>query len=40
MWLTFYVLVWPVISAFILLLLVGNLARDLINARKSGKSMI
>ncbi|MGE8547366.1 putative transporter small subunit [Alcaligenes sp. Marseille-Q7550] len=40
MWLTLYILVWPAISAVILLILVANLARDLIEARKSGKSMI
>lgn len=40
MWMTFYFLVWPVISAIILLLLVVNLVRDWRNARKTGESMI
>lgn len=38
--LTFYFLVWPVISAGILALLVVSLVRDLRAARKDGSSMI
>lgn len=37
---TFYFLVWPVLSAIILILLLGNLVRDWRNARKTGESMI
>ena len=35
-----YILVWPVISAGVLLLLVVSLIRDIRQARKTGKKMI
>ena len=38
--LTFYFLVWPVISAGILILLVVSFMRDIAQARKTGKKMI
>ncbi len=38
--LTTYMLVWPIISAGILVLLVVSLIRDIRNARKNGKGMI
>lgn len=38
--LTTYMLIWPVISAAILVLLVVSLVRDMRAARKSGKDMI
>jgi len=37
---TIYFLVWPVMSAIILVLLVGNLVRDWRIARKTGESMV
>ncbi|CAM5513954.1 putative transporter small subunit [Alcaligenes faecalis] len=40
MLMTIYFLVWPVMSAIILVLLVGNLVRDWRNARKTGESMV
>jgi len=40
MWLTFYFLVWPAISALILALLCVTLWRDIRAARHSGESMI
>ncbi len=40
MLMTIYFLVWPVLSAIILVLLVANLVRDWRNARKTGASMI
>lgn len=40
MLMTIYFLVWPVMSAIILVLLVGNLVRDWRNARKMGESMV
>lgn len=38
--LTFYMMVWPVISAGILVLLVVSLVRDLRAARRNGDSMV
>ncbi|HLR78029.1 MAG TPA: putative transporter small subunit [Burkholderiaceae bacterium] len=38
--LTFYILIWPVLSAGILVLLVAALIRDLRAARRSGDNMI
>lgn len=38
--LTAYILIWPVISAAILLMLVVALVRDLRNANKSDREMI
>lgn len=38
--LTFYILVWPVISAGILILLVTALIRDLRAAKRDGGQMI
>jgi hypothetical protein len=38
--LTAYMLVWPIISAGILVLLVVSLIRDIRNARKNGEEMI
>jgi cytochrome oxidase assembly protein ShyY1 len=40
MWLTSYILVWPVISAVILGILVVALWRDIRDAKRSGESMI
>ncbi|ATH98360.1 putative transporter small subunit [Alcaligenes faecalis] len=40
MLMTIYFMVWPVMSAIILALLVGNLIRDWRRARKTGESMI
>lgn len=40
MLLTIYILIWPVISAAILVLLAVALWRDLRAARKSGKAMV
>ncbi|WP_242702601.1 MULTISPECIES: putative transporter small subunit [Achromobacter] len=40
MWLTFYFLVWPAISALILALLCATLWQDMRAARRSGKSMV
>ncbi|WP_225588878.1 MULTISPECIES: putative transporter small subunit [unclassified Achromobacter] len=40
MWLTFYFLVWPGISALILALLCVTLWRDIRAARRSGKAMV
>ncbi|MCR4145582.1 MULTISPECIES: putative transporter small subunit [Alcaligenes] len=40
MLMTIYFLVWPVMSAIILVLLVGNLVRDWRIARKTGESMV
>lgn len=39
-WLSLYILIWPVISAGILLLLVISLIRDIRQARKTGEEMI
>lgn len=39
-WLTFYILVWPVISAGILALLLVSLFRDVRAARRDGQSMV
>lgn len=38
--LTFYFLVWPVISALVLLVLIVSLVRDIAQARKTGESMV
>lgn len=38
--LTFYILVWPVISAGVLALLIVALIRDLRAARRDGQEMI
>ncbi|MFC3553693.1 putative transporter small subunit [Alcaligenes endophyticus] len=38
--LTVYFLVWPVISAGILLMLIVSLVRDISDARKTGKKML
>lgn len=38
--LTFYILVWPVISAGILILLVTALIRDLRAAKRDGNQMV
>ncbi|MCX5590047.1 putative transporter small subunit [Alcaligenes endophyticus] len=40
MMLTVYFLVWPVISAGILLMLIVSLVRDISDARKTGKKML
>ncbi|EJC62063.1 putative transporter small subunit [Alcaligenes ammonioxydans] len=40
MLMTIYFLVWPVMSAIILVLLLGNLIRDWRMARKTGQSMV
>ncbi|MDH1301704.1 MULTISPECIES: putative transporter small subunit [Achromobacter] len=40
MWLTFYFLVWPAISALILALLCVTLWQDIRAARRSGKAMV
>ena len=38
--LTAYILVWPVLSAGILVLLIVGLLRDIIRARKEGSEML
>jgi len=38
--LVIYILVWPVISALILILLITSLIRDMINARKEGEELL
>lgn len=38
--LTLYILIWPVISAGVLLLLLVSLARDIRAARRDGKGMV
>lgn len=38
--LTFYILIWPVISAVILAILVVALCRDIRRAKDTGESMI
>ncbi|HLR12831.1 MAG TPA: putative transporter small subunit [Burkholderiaceae bacterium] len=38
--LTFYILIWPVISAGVLALLVVSLVRDIRRARRKGESMV
>lgn len=38
--LTFYILVWPVLSSGVLLLLVVSLIRDLRAAKREGREMI
>ena len=38
--LTAYILVWPVVSAAVLLLLLGAFAKDLLAARKNGGDML
>ncbi|HJD44247.1 MAG TPA: putative transporter small subunit [Candidatus Paenalcaligenes intestinipullorum] len=38
--LTFYILVWPVISAGILILLITALIRDLRAAKRDGNQMV
>lgn len=35
-----YILVWPVLSAIILLILVVSLIHDIIRSRKEGKEML
>ncbi|HRL20584.1 putative transporter small subunit [Alcaligenes sp. SDU_A2] len=40
MWLTLYILIWPAMSAAVLLLLLVTLRRDLKAARQSGKAML
>lgn len=40
MWLTFYFLLWPAISALILALLCVTLWQDIRAARRSGKAMV
>ena len=40
MWLTFYILIWPAISAVILGILLVALWRDVRAAKRSGKPMI
>lgn len=39
-WLPLYILIWPVISAGVLLLLIVSLIRDIKSARKTGEDMI
>lgn len=39
-WISVYILIWPVISAGILLLLIVSLIRDIREARKTGEEMI
>ncbi len=39
-WLPLYILIWPVISAGILVLLVVSLIRDIRRARKTGEEMV
>lgn len=39
-WIPFYILIWPVISAGILVLLIISLIRDIRRARKHGEEMI
>lgn len=39
-WLSFYILVWPVISAGILVLLLVSLVRDWRTAKQTGKTMV
>lgn len=39
-WIVFYIMVWPVISAGILVLLVTALIRDLRAAKREGREMI
>lgn len=38
--LTFYILIWPVISTGVLAVLVVSLVRDIRRARREGKSMV
>lgn len=35
-----YILIWPVLSAGILILLVVSLIRDIIHARRKGKDLL
>lgn len=35
-----YILVWPMLSAVILVILVVSLIRDIIHSRKEGKEML
>jgi len=35
-----YILVWPALSAIILLILVVSLIRDIVRSRKEGKEML
>ena len=39
-WLSFYILVWPMISAGILALLLVSLVRDWRKAKQTGKTMV
>jgi hypothetical protein len=39
-WLTFYILVWPVISAGVLALLLVSLVRDWRAAKRNGTSLV
>ncbi|WP_394342521.1 putative transporter small subunit [Pollutimonas thiosulfatoxidans] len=39
-WLTFYILVWPVLSAAVLLVLIVALVRDMRAASKEGETMV
>lgn len=39
-WISLYILIWPCISAGILLLLLVALARDIIEAKRSGEEML
>lgn len=40
MWLTYYILIWPAISAVILGILLVALWRDIRHAKRSGHAMI
>ncbi|WP_227870618.1 putative transporter small subunit [Orrella marina] len=39
-WITFYILIWPVISAGVLAVLLFSLVKDWLKARKSGRDMV
>lgn len=39
-WITFYILIWPVISAGVLVVLLFSLVKDWLKARQSGQDMV
>lgn len=40
LWLTFYILIWPAISAVVLFVIVRGFFRDLREARRAGRDIV
>ncbi len=39
-WLTFYILIWPALSALVLFVIVRGFFRDMLAAKRAGRDMV